>query len=62
MTAGSRTSWSRGNNSDNLEKTGKLEYLTPDLKEVLFTLTFNHLGIYQLASEETTTGTREHIT
>jgi T4-like virus tail tube protein gp19 len=41
-----------GNNSQEEEKGGMLEYLTPDLKDVLFTLTFKNLGIFSLAPEK----------
>ena len=37
-----------GNNDDSQEKGGTLEYLTPDLKTVLFTLKFRNLGIFEL--------------
>jgi hypothetical protein len=40
-----------GNNGDGKEKSGTLEYLTPDLKESFFTLNFSHLGIFKLATE-----------
>src|SRR5215470_1961705 len=38
-----------GNNGQNEEKHGALEFRTSDLKEVLFTLHFNNLGIFRLA-------------
>ena len=41
----------KGNNSSEEEKNGKLEYLAPNLSEVLFTLEFHNLGIFKLASE-----------
>lgn len=42
----------KGNNGEDKEKNGTLEILTPNLKEVLFTLTFKNLGIFSLASEK----------
>jgi hypothetical protein len=41
----------RGNNSTANRKVGTLEYLTPDLRESLFTLTFRGLGISELTPE-----------
>ena len=46
----------KGNNSDASEKTGSLEYLTPDLKDVLFTLTFSNLGIFKCTPEKAEAG------
>lgn len=46
----------KGNNSDNAEKGGTLEYLTPDLKEVLFTLTFANLGIFRMSHDKSEAG------
>ncbi len=43
----------RGNNA---EKNGTLEFLTPDLKEVLFILNLNKLGIFRLAPEKAEAG------
>lgn len=45
-----------GNNGDNAEKNGSLVYLTPDLKETLFTINFSHLGIFKLTSEKVESG------
>jgi hypothetical protein len=42
----------KGNNDDQQEKNGTLEYLSPDLKQVLLTLTFKHLGIFKLTPEK----------
>jgi hypothetical protein len=42
----------KGNNGDDAEKNGTLEYLGPNLKDVLFTLTFRHLGIFKLTPEK----------
>jgi hypothetical protein len=39
----------RGNNTEDEEKTGTLEYLSSDLKTVLFTLNFSNLGIFKIA-------------
>ena len=44
----------KGNNADNMERTGILEYLNPSdpsQKEVLFRLTFDHLGIFKLSRD-----------
>lgn len=46
----------KGNNGDDKEKGGTLEYLTPDLQTVLFTLTFHNLGIFKLTPEKTEAG------
>ena len=46
----------KGNNGDDKEKGGTLEYLTPNLQEVLFTLTFQHLGIFKLTPEKVESG------
>jgi phage tail-like protein len=59
--AGDFVSWHedfviRGNNGDDREKNGTLELLTPNLREVLFTIGFQHLGIYKLALLEVQTG------
>ena len=39
----------QGNNDDASERSGSLEYLSSDLKTVLFTLNFKNLGIFELA-------------
>jgi phage tail-like protein len=57
----SLTSWRddfviRGNNGEDQEKTGTLEYLTPDLKNVLFSLTFHNLGIFRLTPDKLESG------
>jgi phage tail-like protein len=49
----------QGNNGDDAEKGGTLEYLTPNLKEVLFTLTFQHLGIFKLTPEKVEGGSEQ---
>ena len=41
-----------GNNGDDKEKNGTLEFLSPDLKEVLFKIAFNHAGIFRLEEEK----------
>jgi hypothetical protein len=42
----------RGENGQDKEKGGTLEYLTPDLKTFLFKLTFHSLGIFRLVREK----------
>ena len=39
----------KGNSSPDKEKTGTLEILSASLKDVLFTLTFRHLGLAGLS-------------
>jgi len=46
----------KGNNGDDKERGGTLEYLTPNLQEVLFTLTFKHLGVFKLTPEKVEAG------
>lgn len=46
----------KGNNSSEEEKNGKLEYLAPNLSDVLFTLEFHNLGIFKLAAETVEAG------
>jgi len=46
----------KGNNGDDKEKGATLEYLTPNLQEVLFTITFSHLGIFKLTPEKVESG------
>lgn len=46
----------KGNNGADKEKNGTLEYLTPDLKQAIFTLEFKHLGIFRLAPERVEAG------
>jgi len=41
----------KGNNGQAMEKNGTLEFLTSDLKEVIFRLTLSNLGIFRLARE-----------
>lgn len=45
-----------GNNGSESEKNGMLEYLNPNLAEALFTITFQHLGIFKLAAEKVEAG------
>lgn len=49
----------KGNNGDAAEKSGSLDYLTPNLQEVLFTLTFSHLGIFKLTPEKVEAGSEQ---
>jgi len=46
----------KGDNGEDKEKAGTLEYLTPDLKETVFTITFSHLGIFKLDPEKVAPG------
>lgn len=45
-----------GNSGDDQEKNGYLEFLSPDMKEVLFRLDFKHLGIFKLTPEKVEAG------
>jgi hypothetical protein len=38
----------KGNNGQDMEKNGKLEFLSQDLKKVLFTLNLNYMGIFKI--------------
>lgn len=42
----------KGNNGEEMEKGGTLEYLTPNLQEVLFTLSFFHLGVFKITRDK----------
>ena len=42
----------KGNNGEDREKGGTLEYLTPNLQEVLFTLHFYHLGVFKVSPDK----------
>ena len=42
----------KGNNGEDHEKSGTLEYLTPNLSEVLFTLHFFHLGVFKVSPDK----------
>jgi hypothetical protein len=46
----------KGENGDNKEKGGTLEYLTSDLKTVLFTINFEHLGIFKISPDSVESG------
>jgi phage tail-like protein len=46
----------KGNNGDDRERGGTLDYTTPDFKEALFTLTFRHLGIFKLTPDKVEAG------
>jgi len=46
----------KGKNGDSDEKGGALEFLTPNLQETLFTITFKHLGIFKLTPEKVESG------
>jgi phage tail-like protein len=45
-----------GNNSEDKEKGGTLEYMSANMKDVLFTLTFHGLGIFKLTPEKVEAG------
>jgi len=45
-----------GNCTEDKEKGGSLEYLANDLKTVLFTLTFSHLGIFKVSPDKMEAG------
>ena len=49
----------KGNNGQDAEKGATLEYLTPNLKETLFTLTFGNLGIFKLTPEKVEAGNEQ---
>jgi phage tail-like protein len=46
----------KGNNGDNKEKNGTLDYRTQDFKETFFTLNFNHLGIFKVSPDNAEEG------
>lgn len=46
----------KGNNGPDEERSGTLEFVTPDLKEVLFTLELKNLGIFRLTPEKVEAG------
>jgi len=46
----------KGNNGRDKLRGGTLEFLTPDLREILFTLTFRGLGIFRLNPESVVAG------
>ncbi|MEO6952186.1 MAG: phage tail protein [Polyangia bacterium] len=45
-----------GENSDSMEKGGTLEYLSSDLKTTLFTINFEHLGIFKISPDSVESG------
>jgi phage tail-like protein len=45
-----------GNNGDAHEKNGTLDFLAPNLKDILFTIGFSHLGIFKLAAAPSQAG------
>jgi len=45
-----------GKNELDHEKTGRLQYLSPDLKSVLITVDFTGLGIFKLTPEKVEAG------
>lgn len=49
----------KGRNGQEQEKGGHLDYLTPDLQTVLFTLTFSNLGIFKLTPEKSEAGSEQ---
>lgn len=49
----------KGENGDDKEKGGTLEYLTPDLHTPLFTITFKHLGIFKLTPDKVESGNEQ---
>jgi hypothetical protein len=46
----------KGQNSDNMEKGGTLEYLSGDLTTTLFTINFTHLGIFKITPDSVESG------
>ncbi len=46
----------KGENGDNSEKGGALEYLSSDLKTTLFTINFEHLGIFKISPDALESG------
>ena len=46
----------KGNNGDDKEKGGSLEFLSPNLQDILFTLTFKHLGVFKVTPEKVEAG------
>ncbi len=49
----------KGNCQESAEKGGSLEYLAHDLKTVLFTLNFKHLGIFKMTPEKVEAGSEQ---
>ena len=50
-----------GKNELDHEKTGRLQYLSPDLKSVLITVDFTGLGIFKLTPEKVEAGTKTSV-
>ena len=48
-----------GNSGQTNEKNGTLDYLSPNMKDVLFTLTFQHLGIFRLTPDKQVAGAEQ---
>jgi tail tube protein gp19 len=46
----------KGKNDDTQEKQGKLEFLSTNLKDVIFTLTFRGLGIFRISRSKSVSG------
>ena len=46
----------KGNSGQTNEKNGTLDYLSQNMKDVLFTLTFQHLGIFRLTPDKRVAG------
>ena len=46
----------KGNNGDDKELRGRLEYLAPDLKSVLFYMDFAHVGVFKVAPDKWESG------
>ena len=46
----------KGNCGEDRERNGTLEYLGPDLKDPVFTLSFKNLGILRIAPEKAVSG------
>jgi hypothetical protein len=46
-----------GNNGDDKERGATLEFLAPNLHDTLFTLTFQHLGIFKITPDKVEAGT-----
>ena len=46
----------KGNSGQDQERNGTLEFLTPNLQDVLFTLDLRHLGIFKIAPEKAEAG------
>jgi phage tail-like protein len=49
----------KGNNGPESERKGMLEYLSPNLADALFTINFQHLGIFKLAPDKVEAGNEQ---